>query len=512
MASKATTLDISQYYTPSPQQKKFHSSKAKFRLYGGAKGGGKTAALTWEAISTCLRIPGCNVLVLRRTFPQLEAGILNYFIQNVPASIYGGTRNFNKSKYTVTFPNGSRIWFRPCLQESDVYDYQGHEYVAILIDESTEFTYLMFDFLRKQLRYTRTKKDIYGDPIIPFMCLATNPGNIGHNWHKSLFVKHEPCEEMEEGAKKKYDKDDFAFVKALPTDNPHLPQEYIENLQTGSLADQQRYLYGSWDVFSGQYFERYSPERSKIYKFVAHQLVHQQKWQHRWIGIDWGYKDHTYVCWATRIDYTFPDGTCKNVTLIYRELLVSQMDAFELAAEIARACEYTNDFGAKIKETIDAIYLSPDAWQKRTAENTIAERLTEHLATYGLPACFQADTDRVGGWRFIDELLAPRPWPDLLISDECEELLAAIPLAIRDDKKQEDVKKSLNKTEDVLDGFRYAVKSRMEEVSTPISVEKAQVVSQCSNGNQKLFASLAFDQMHKNKGSGIRIKRRRPWA
>ncbi|HEV2399493.1 MAG TPA: phage terminase large subunit [Candidatus Sulfotelmatobacter sp.] len=205
MPAKAQTLDISRFYKPSEKQKQFHSSKAKYRLYGGAKGGGKTAALVWEAISTCLRVPKCNVLILRRTFPQLEAGALSYFIKFVPDHIYGGRKNFNQSKYIVRFPNGSTLWFRPCQQENDMYDYQGHEYVQILIDESTEFTYKMFDFFRKQLRYTYAKNDIYGTPIVPNVCLATNPGEIGHKWHKCLFIDHVPFDEMDAAAVAKYD-------------------------------------------------------------------------------------------------------------------------------------------------------------------------------------------------------------------------------------------------------------------------------------------------------------------
>jgi len=507
MPVKAQTFDISKFYKPSEKQKKFHSSTAKYRLYGGAKGGGKTAALVWEAISTCLRIPKCNVLILRRTFPQLDAGALSYFIKFVPPELYGGRKNFNQSKYVCRFPNGSVLWFRPCQNEDDVYDYQGHEYVAILIDESTEFTYTMFDFLRKQLRYTYQQKDIYGNDIIKFMCLATNPGGVGHKWHKCLFVDHIPYDEMDAQAVAKFDKTQFEFIQSLPTDNPYLDQETLNNLQNANEADYQRYFLGSWDVFSGQYFQRWSKQISVIPAWIAEGLVQKQHWQPRWIGIDRGYGDHSCALWASHVDYCTPDGISKPVVLIYRELLRKEMGERDWAEEVAKHCVYETSMGPK-RESIDAIYLSHDSFEKRS-EHTVAEMINDGWAKWGLPPAVPADKDRVSGWRFLDELMAPRPLPDLLISDACVEVINAIPLAMRDEKVDGNVKLSRTKTEDVLDALRYTCKSRMEQIKTPRNVMKAEALSHCTNGNQALFTALMFEQQNRNKSLGIRLRRRR---
>ena len=43
-------IRISDHYTPFPRQREFHESEAKYRLFGGAAGPGKTKALLWEAI------------------------------------------------------------------------------------------------------------------------------------------------------------------------------------------------------------------------------------------------------------------------------------------------------------------------------------------------------------------------------------------------------------------------------------------------------------------------------
>jgi hypothetical protein len=37
------------------------------------------------------------------------------------------------------------------------------------------------------------------------------------------------------------------FIQALPTDNPHIPQSYIDNLMTLPFGDRERLLHGNWD-------------------------------------------------------------------------------------------------------------------------------------------------------------------------------------------------------------------------------------------------------------------------
>ncbi len=65
-------------YKPFPQQLKFHKSKAKYRLFGGAAGPGKTKALLYEAIYRAHLHPGVDTLLLRRTFPELEASLITH--------------------------------------------------------------------------------------------------------------------------------------------------------------------------------------------------------------------------------------------------------------------------------------------------------------------------------------------------------------------------------------------------------------------------------------------------
>src|SRR5258706_14069314 len=116
---------IDDFYQPFPRQKEFHKSRAKYRLFGGAAGPGKTKALLWEAIRQARDVPGSDSLLLRRTHPELESSLLAYFRRDVPRSFY---KSYNESKHVVTWINGSTTRFGYCRNENDVYQYPATEF------------------------------------------------------------------------------------------------------------------------------------------------------------------------------------------------------------------------------------------------------------------------------------------------------------------------------------------------------------------------------------------------
>ncbi len=195
-------------YKPFDRQQQFHDSTAKYRLFGGAAGPGKTKALLWEAIQQAILLDGVDTLLLRRTFPELESSLLAQFHRDVPRSWY---KSYNESKHVVTWTNGSTTRFGYCRNESDVYQYQGAEFLFIGIDELTHFTLKQWQFLT-----SRNRCSVPGS--VCGMAGATNPGNVGHAWVKALWVDKQPPAGFERGDL--YDPRDYDFIRARINDNP----------------------------------------------------------------------------------------------------------------------------------------------------------------------------------------------------------------------------------------------------------------------------------------------------
>src|SRR5579864_253719 len=270
----ATITPVDLAYEPFPRQRDFHRSPAKYRLFGGAAGPGKSKALLMEAILQAHDHPNANTLLLRRTFPELEQSLLLYFRRDVPRELY---KSFNESKHLVTWWNGSTTWFGYCQSENDVYQYQGAEFLFIAIDELTLFTLRQWQFLTSRNRSPQPG-------CFPCMAGATNPGNIGHAWVKALWVDKQPAAGMERP--EAYDASDYQFIRALVTDNPIYATDanYLKTLRALPSPLKRAFLDGDWDVFAGQYFDKFDYSRH----VVRPEEIEWKPWWPRWISIDWG--------------------------------------------------------------------------------------------------------------------------------------------------------------------------------------------------------------------------------
>ena len=57
---------------PSGKQKLFLTDTHKYIGYGGARGGGKSWAVRIKAVLLCLRYAGIKVMIIRKTYPELQ--------------------------------------------------------------------------------------------------------------------------------------------------------------------------------------------------------------------------------------------------------------------------------------------------------------------------------------------------------------------------------------------------------------------------------------------------------
>jgi phage terminase large subunit len=444
-------------YAPFAKQCDFHKSPAKYRLFGGAAGPGKSMALLMEAVVQANDNMGSNTLLLRRTFPELEQSLLLYFRKEIPRELYS---SFNDSKHVVTWLNGSTTRFGYCAAENDVYQYQGAEFLFIGIDELTLFTLRQWQFLTSRNRCPIAR-------TFPNMAGATNPGNIGHAWVKSLWIDKQPAPGMENP--ECYDPSDYDFISARVHDNPiyAADQNYLKTLAALPSHLRRAFLDGDWEVFAGQYFDNFDVTRH----IARAETVDWKPWWPRWISIDWGFEHPSATYWhaaAPGRDEAAP----RQSVITYREYVTHRTAPRDLAHEIiarsvaqASACaplpgHNPFDLGARTtsqstREKIDAIYLSPDAFARRTDEASIADQMGDVFAAAGFPRPIPADNDRIGGWMLMYQMLDADEW---LLTDNCIELIRTIPTLVRDMARIEDIEKMDG--DDPADAARYGLKSR----------------------------------------------------
>jgi phage terminase large subunit len=426
-------------YKPFPKQQQFHGSAAKYRLFGGAAGPGKSKALLMEAVLQAVTHPGVNTLLLRRTFSELEQSLLLYFRRDVPRDLY---LSFNEAKHVVTWRNGSTTRFGYCQNENDVYQYQGAEFLFIGIDELTLFTLRQWQFLT-----SRNRCPVPG--TFPCMAGATNPGNIGHSWVKSLWIEKQAPAGMENP--EQYDPSDYSFVPARVSDNPIYASDenYLKTLSALPSHLRRAFLNGDWDVYAGQYFDRFDVSRH----VVRAEQIEWKPWWPRWISIDWGFEHPAATYWHASTPQVAPQASTstKSTVVTYREYVTHRTAPRDLAREIV---ERSRAFDGA-REKIDAIYLSPDAFARRTDEASIAEQMGDIFAAAGLPRPIPADNDRIGGWMLMYQMLDAGEW---LLTDNCSELIRTIPNLVRDMARVEDVEKMDG--DDPADAARYGLKSR----------------------------------------------------
>ena len=62
---------------PNPKQALFFEARARYIAYGGARAGGKSWAMRVKFVQLCLRYAGIQILLLRRTLPELTENHVN---------------------------------------------------------------------------------------------------------------------------------------------------------------------------------------------------------------------------------------------------------------------------------------------------------------------------------------------------------------------------------------------------------------------------------------------------
>lgn len=412
-----------------PKQELFYQSRTLFTAYGGAKGGGKTHAIRIKAVGGAVRWPGIRILIMRRAYPELQQNHIEPVIRLVPSEI----ASYNGSLHTMYFENGSIIKFGHCQSSTFEQEYQGQEYDWIFLDEATQFTEYEFRYLGGCLRGVNNPKRFY---------ITCNPGGIGHQWVKRLFIDRD-FKINAQSSEENENPNDYTFVFASVEDNTHLMKSspsYLAMLSKLPENVRRAYRYGDWDALNGAYFSEFSESRHVIKPFVI-----PDDWVH-YQSIDYGLD--MLVCLWIAIDET---GRC----YIYREVKTPGLVVSE-AARLILECSLPN-------ERINATFAPPDIWSR---QKDTGKTMAELFMTGGIPIV-RADSSRVQGHMLIKELLLNRSdgRPGLLFFDCCREIRHDIQTILADDNNPNDCAKEPHELSHTVDALRYFCISRTAPAS-----------------------------------------------
>ena len=236
------------HWEPTEKQKEALLSPADEILFGGARGGGKTAGgMAWLLYNA--HNPRFRALVIRLNSTDLTDWVSRAKHMYAPTGA-----KFTANPAQIVFPSGATVVLGHLKDENAFQKYQGHEYHAILIEELTqipsESSYIkLFSSCRSSVPGLKAQ-----------MFCTANPGGPGHRWVKLRWnITGAPTKStiyLDPVSKKSR-----AFIPARIDDNAYLMENdptYVSFLDSLPDGLREAWREGSWDEqdIKGAYYAR----------------------------------------------------------------------------------------------------------------------------------------------------------------------------------------------------------------------------------------------------------------
>lgn len=444
MSEELTERKENVLWEPHPGKQTEALSRDEFEiLYGGSRGGGKTAAgIAWIAEET--DHPKYRALVLRRNSDDLKDWIdrASTLYEALGASKVGSPPEFH-------WPSGALIRTGH-LNDDDAYTkYQGHEYHRILIEELTQIpTEKSYLKLLASCRSTIPE-------LRPHIFSTTNPGEVGHAWVKARFIDAGAwgqtiwtSAKLTDGTRVWHSR---IFIHATMDDNPTLMRndpEYIASIEALKEVDPDTYYawrYGDWDRFAGQVFKEWKKRTHVIPPVIPSKSNAHVLW------MDWGYSESSaFACYLSAIvPMTTEDGQKYTQVVTYREWYGNQVNPKDWARKIYQDCMSIGikpNYGVSDPATHAPLQsgdqsissMFEDEWKRLHGQAWVTFKKGSN----------SGKNDRVGRVGMIHEWMSINPQSKLpywVITENCINIIRITPLLVHDehlveayDTKQED--------------------------------------------------------------------------
>lgn len=418
------------------KQQAFIDSQAFETLFGGAAGGGKSYGQLVDGLLYALKYPKSKQIIFRSTFADLEKSLIRTSMNLYPLSI----ANYNDSKHTWKFKNGSIIDFGYIQYEKDVYQYQSAEYDVIRFDELTHFTEFMYTYMISRCRGA--------NPYPKGIKSSTNPGGIGHNWVKERFIDIGAPNVIHTCKLETGETTTRIFIPSLVQDNKFMltyDPDYIKRLDALPEKERKALKYGNWDIFDGQFFTEFDRNIHVIEPFVI-----PKDW-YVYFVMDYGL-DKLAGYWIA-IDYN-------NNAYVFREVYQSNLLVSQARDKIK---EMTN-------EDVYMYLAPPDLWNRHKETG----KSTADIFAEGNVTLYKTNNDRIQGWLQMKEWL--KPYKDeqgcttakLKIFNTCKNLIRCLPQVQHDAKRVGDIANEPHELTHSVDAIRgFCVYWTQEPIFVP---------------------------------------------
>ncbi len=401
---------------------------AKFPLFGGSRGGGKTDCLWGRHLRGVERYgKHWNGLILRHQyedFGELRHRIDQMITGGLAAVRVGGDMQPN----IVRFDVGARVRLRAVARLEKIDAFVGQQYTEISIDEATTFPffYKMVDKLKG------SNRSPYGVPCSMFA--TGNPGGPGHSSVKEYF---QLGSQFNRKPKTVFyvDGESRVFIPSFLTDNPYLcrDDEYKRTLE--AIRDpmlRRAWIEGDWDVYMGQAF--LLSERHILKKPVS-----IPDWAEIYMTYDWGYGSPFSIGWW----WADNDGRVFRFAEWYGWNGVPNEGLRLADSEVVQGIlDREQELGISNRQIIRIT--GPDCFSKRPTplQGGQGPPTAEVFASRGVFLTPGDPTRHVKIRQFRERLLLPEDkneMPMLMVYPNCTQFLRTIPDLTYDDLNPEDV-------------------------------------------------------------------------
>lgn len=426
-------------FTPSAPQLKFLQAKQKYVCYGGARGGGKSFILDRKADMLANRFPGIRILIVRRTYAELESNHATPLLK-----LLGSRAKYNRTERVFTYPNGSTIKLDYCAADGHLSHFQGVQYDCIMLDESTN---LKEEWIKEIIVCMRGTEIAFKRAY--FCC---NPGGVSHHYHKRLFVDRRFV-----GTE---DPDEHIFIPAKVTDNKALMKmqpDYKKQLDNLPPKLRKAWRDGSWDIFEGAFFEEFMNdpthyEDKRWTHVISAKDFDLPTWWEVYRSFDWGYR-RPFSCgyWAVNGDGVIfriaEFYGCQRDTLT-RESIPNEGVKWSPDKVFQEIREFEDNHPLLKGRDIHGV-ADPAIWDKETGIS-IAETAAKYHIYFT-----KGDNRRIPGWMQVHYRLQfdKRGFPRMYILDSCKDAIRTLPSLQYDDHKVEDV--DTEGEDHIADEIRY---------------------------------------------------------